>query len=54
MPDKNKGNQQAKGSQRDQQKPIKDLDTRKEDMDRVKGGRAARLSDTADPCEGGE
>ena len=53
MPEnKSKGNPQSKSTQRDQQKPIKDLDTRKADMDRVKGGRAARAS--SDPCEGGE
>lgn len=51
MADKNKGNQQSKDAQRDHQKPIKDLSVRKEDLDKVKGGRA-RFS--SDPCEGGE
>lgn len=51
MPDKNKSNQQPKGPQREQQKPFKDLNARKEDVDKVKGGRA-RFS--SDPCEGGE
>jgi hypothetical protein len=52
MPDKNKGKPDTKNTQRDPQKSIKDLDTRREDMDRVKGGRAVRL--TGDPCDGGE
>lgn len=51
MPDKNKGKPQTKDSQRDPRKPFKDLDTRREDMDRVKGGRAVPIAD--DPCGGG-
>ena len=49
MPDKNKSGSDQKGSQ-NQPKPFKDLDTRKEDINKVKGGRAIR----EDPCAGGE
>ena len=52
MADKNRSGSDQKSSQGGQQKPFKDLDSRKEDTKNVKGGRAARIS--ADPCEGGE
>ena len=50
MPDKNKDQSQPKNTQREGQKPFKDLNTKKEDIDKVKGGRAR----AADPCDGGE
>lgn len=48
MAEKNKSGSEQKGAQN--QKPFKDLDTRKEDVNKVKGGRAIR----EDPCAGGE
>ena len=52
MPDKNKSSSDQKGAPHNQPKSITDLDARKEDMSKVKGGRLGRAS--ADPCEGGE
>ena len=40
--------EQKSGKGRTQQKPLKDLDIKSGDMDKVKGGRRA------DPCAGGE
>jgi hypothetical protein len=51
MADKNKSGAQQKGAQQNQ-KPIKDLDARKDDGKNVKGGRGAVMS--SDPQEGGE
>ncbi|HKG93875.1 MAG TPA: hypothetical protein VKA84_18340 [Gemmatimonadaceae bacterium] len=53
MSDARKDQSSTSASQRDQQQeqqPVKDLDVRKADMDKVKGG----LRRTSDPCEGGE
>ena len=52
MTDARKGQGTTSPGQRDQQtqQPIKDLDIRKDDVEKVKGGR--RL--ISDPCEGGE
>ena len=52
MPDKNRSGSDQKGSQGAQKKPFKDLDVRKEDVNKVKGGRAVRSA--CDPCGGGE
>ena len=49
MPEKNKNNQDQKAASK---KPIKDLEARKDDASKVKGGRGALYS--ADPCEGGQ
>ena len=52
MTDARKGTGTTPPGQRDQQKqqPIKDLDVRKDDVDKVKGGRR----NAGDPCDGGE
>ena len=52
MTDARKGQSTTPPGQRDQQKqpPIRDLDVRKDDVEKVKGGRRI----LADPDEGGE
>lgn len=49
MPDKNKSRPEEKSASK---KPIKDLEARKDDASKVKGGRAPLYS--ADPQEGGQ
>lgn len=49
MPDKNKSGSEQKGSQGSQKRPFKDLEARKDESAKVKGGRAR----ADDPCGGG-
>ena len=52
MPEKKKSSSEQKGANFNRPKSVEDLEPRKDDASKVKGGRAANLS--GDPCDGGE
>jgi hypothetical protein len=52
MPEKKNSNSEQKGANFNRPKSVEDLEPRKDDANKVKGGRAVRLSE--DPCAGGE
>ena len=51
MPEKNKSGSEQKGAKFNRPKSVEDLEARKDDASKVKGGRAAQIAD--DPCGGG-